>query len=265
MPTVICDAFAKTRDPPTGFNAASNPEGVINTRKGTSRGLDLNREVLDNRRTSYQPYLKGWQQQEDAQKLTQLRRTSEGGLQTGYVLFVNGEVERLPVSELATDCVLPEVGVPAMRSQCFVFWKCAALTRTEQGPPDKFEIMVSLFNSIPRDADHTAELWTTVNMKQDNVRDKAVYKLLPGFSLYMGLMAKNFTLENRTESRWAVQPARLLHAARQTHTLPMAAGTGTCSLSATCRPPAAPTTQRVSTTWSATRQRIPTTCRTWGK
>jgi hypothetical protein len=77
--------------------------------------------------------------QEDAQKLTQLRRTSEGGLQMGYVLFVNGEVEKLPESELAQDCVLPE------------------------GPPDKFEIMVSLFNSIPRDADHTAELWTTVD------------------------------------------------------------------------------------------------------
>ena len=62
--------------------------------------------------------------------------------------------------------------------------------------------MVSLFNSIPRDADHTAELWTTVDKNKDNVRSKAVYRLLPGFSLYLTLMAKNFTFETKSESRW---------------------------------------------------------------
>ncbi len=72
-----------------------------------------------------------------------------------------------------------------------------------QGPPGtSFEVMVSLFNCVPRDADHTAELWTTVNKKNDNVREKAVYKLLPGFSLYLTLMAKNFTYESKMESRY---------------------------------------------------------------
>ena len=61
--------------------------------------------------------------------------------------------------------------------------------------------MVSLFNSIPRDADHTSEMWTTVDKNRDNVRAKAVYKLLPGFSLYLSLMAKNFVYESKTESR----------------------------------------------------------------
>ena len=45
-----------------------------------------------------------------------------------------------------------------------------------QGPPEKIEVMVSLFNSIPRDADHTTELWTTVDKNKDNVRSKAVVK-----------------------------------------------------------------------------------------
>ena len=109
MTTVICDAFAKLRKAATGFNAASNPNGLVNTEKRTSSGLDLDREVVDSRRTSYKAYLKGWQQKEDMQKLTQLRRSSEGGLQIGFVLFVNGEMEKMP-EDLAMDCVLPEVG-----------------------------------------------------------------------------------------------------------------------------------------------------------
>jgi hypothetical protein len=61
MTTVICDAYAKLRKAAPGFGAASNPNGIINTEKRTSSGLDLDREVVDTRRTSYKPYLKGWQ------------------------------------------------------------------------------------------------------------------------------------------------------------------------------------------------------------
>lgn len=43
MTTVICDAYAKARDAPTGFNSGANPEGMINTKKQTSSGLDLDR------------------------------------------------------------------------------------------------------------------------------------------------------------------------------------------------------------------------------
>jgi hypothetical protein len=115
MTTVICDAAAKVRKGPTGgfFGSGSNQmmtDGVVNTAKKPSAGLDLDREVLDTRRTTYRFYLKGWVQQDDSQKIIQLRRTSEAGLQTGYVLFVNGEIERMPENELAQDCVLPEVG-----------------------------------------------------------------------------------------------------------------------------------------------------------
>jgi hypothetical protein len=52
---------------------------------------------------------------------------------------VNGEIERMPETELASDCMLPE------------------------GPPDNFEIMNELLNAIPRDADYNSELWTTVD------------------------------------------------------------------------------------------------------
>ncbi len=86
--------------------------------------------------------------QDDQQKLTRLLRSSEGGLQIGYVLFVNGELEKMPEGELAMDCVLPE------------------------GPPNQYEIVASLFNCIPREADHNAELWTTVDKDKTNVRAK---------------------------------------------------------------------------------------------
>jgi len=39
----------------------------------------------------------------------QLKRTTEGGLQTGYVLVVDGKIEKMPENELAMDCMLPEV------------------------------------------------------------------------------------------------------------------------------------------------------------
>ena len=114
MTTVICDAAAKIRKAPMGgfYGTTSTQlmaEGVVNTAKKPSAGLDLGREVLDMRRTTYRFYLKGWVQQDDSQKITQLRRTSEAGLQTGYVQFVGGEIERMPEDELAKDAVLPEV------------------------------------------------------------------------------------------------------------------------------------------------------------
>jgi hypothetical protein len=202
MTTVICDAAAKVRKAPNGGFGMSMADGVVNTAKKPSAGLDLGREVLDMRRTSYRCvrdchthththilcysqtftfcrfYLKGWVQQDDSQKIVQLRRTSEAGLQTGYVLFVGGEIERMPENELAQDCVLPE------------------------GPPDKFEIMNALLNSIPRDANYDSELWTTVDKERTNVRVKAVSKIIQGFSLYLVLMGKNFIFEHRTETRY---------------------------------------------------------------
>lgn len=114
MTTIICDAAAKIRLPASGFGAGADPDGLPSTKKIPSAGLDLDVEVLDMRRTSYRSYLKGWAQQDDDQKFAQLRRTSEAALQMGYVMFVNGDVETMPDTELATDIVLSEVSWPAL-------------------------------------------------------------------------------------------------------------------------------------------------------
>ena len=53
-----------------------------------------------------------------------------------------------------------------------------------------------------RDDDHNVEQWTTVDPNRTNVREKAVQKLLQGFSLYIVLMGKNYPYENKIESRW---------------------------------------------------------------
>jgi hypothetical protein len=59
MTTVICDAAAKVKKAPVnGFggssqNMQSQVDGITNTAKKPSAGLDLIREVLDNRRISY--------------------------------------------------------------------------------------------------------------------------------------------------------------------------------------------------------------------
>ena len=111
MPTVICDGMAKIRASASSFNVANSDmrEGIVITTKKPSAGLDLIREYLDTRRCSYQFYIMGWVQAEDGQKLIQLKRTTEGGLQTGYVLVVGNRIERMPETELAADCMLPEV------------------------------------------------------------------------------------------------------------------------------------------------------------
>jgi hypothetical protein len=53
MTTVICDAAAKIRKAPNGGFGMSMTDGIVNTAKKPSAGLDLGREVLDMRRTSY--------------------------------------------------------------------------------------------------------------------------------------------------------------------------------------------------------------------
>jgi hypothetical protein len=181
MPVVICDTAAKLRmSPGANFGAQSSEvkDGSQVCTKIPSAGLDLIREILDSRRTSYQQYIKGHVIVEDAQKLTQLKRFTEGGLQVGFVMFINNKIERIPESELAADCVMPE------------------------GPPERFETMNALLMAIPRDGDHNSEMWTTVDRDRTNIRDKARLKLIQGFSLYIVLMGKNYAYEPKIESRW---------------------------------------------------------------
>jgi hypothetical protein len=109
---VICDAMCKIRMRPSGYNsnATEVQEGIVLTVKRPSAGLDLIREYLDTMRASYQHYIVGLVRTgDDGQLLVQLKRTTEGGLQTGYVLVVDGKIERMPENELAMDCMLPEV------------------------------------------------------------------------------------------------------------------------------------------------------------
>jgi hypothetical protein len=180
-PTVICDAGCKLRKAATGFASSGvDSEGVVISSKRPSAGLDLIKDALNKRRTSVRKYVKTGQnlQSNDAQEMVQLRRATAAGMHIGYVLFVNGEVEKVPDNELAMDCVLPE------------------------GPPDNFEAMASLFNNIPRDQGHDAELWNTADKKNNNIRDKLVYKLLAGYQMYLCLMGKNYIFEKKTESRY---------------------------------------------------------------
>jgi hypothetical protein len=112
MPVVICDAAGKLRMMPSAnFSAQFSEvrEGICVFNKIPSAGLDMIREVLDTMRTSFEHYLKGHAKAEDAQKLVQLKRFTEAGLQVGYILFINNKIERMPESELAADCVMPEV------------------------------------------------------------------------------------------------------------------------------------------------------------
>lgn len=141
MPTVICDAMAKIRKAPNGFaSGGSWADGVVDTTKKPSTGLDLDREKVDSYRTSYEAYIPGLPKANDAQQLLQMKRTTEGGIQVGYVLMVNNKIERLPdEAEMAADWVLPE------------------------GLPDNFNAMNMLLNSIPRDHDFDSILMTTID------------------------------------------------------------------------------------------------------
>lgn len=174
MPTVICDAGAKMR-----VRRGKNDPGIPDTVKRPTAGLDLIREVLDTRRKSYRNYLPGWQSTEDAQLFAQLKRSTENGLHTGFVMFVNGTPANEPTDELAQDYVMPE------------------------GPSDSFPVVNTLFTQIPRDGDHNSVMITTVDQNRDNVRAKGICKVLQGFTLYLCLMAKNFLLEGKTETRYS--------------------------------------------------------------
>lgn len=198
MPTVVCDTACKLMAK-NGNNTSFIPE----TRKKPSAGLDLCREALvschvcpalvlcfvvsdnipiqDSMRTSHMAYLGGsaaFENVNDDSKITQLKRTTASGIQTGFVMFVGGQVEKAPENELAQDTAMPE------------------------GPPDQFEAMCQLLTAIPRDGDNNSQLWTTVDKDKTNVRAKAVLKLIVGFSLYLVLMAKNFFFEGKTETRY---------------------------------------------------------------
>lgn len=96
----------------------------------------------------------GYTQADDAQKLVQLKRSTEGGLNTGYVLIIGNKIEEIPQNDLANNCILPE------------------------GLPENFNSMNMLLGSIPRDAEHDSELWTTVDPNKTNVRKKGRYKLI---------------------------------------------------------------------------------------
>ena len=64
-----------------GYQSSEARDGIPILSKIPTAGLDYIRECLDVMFTAYQSYLKGHELQEDAQKMLQLKRTTEGGLQ----------------------------------------------------------------------------------------------------------------------------------------------------------------------------------------
>ena len=92
--------------------------------------------------------------------------------------MVNGEIEKMPTDELARDCIMPE------------------------GPPDNIEGMNQLLTVIPRDGDNNSELWTTVDKEKNNVRSRALMKLLKGFSMYVIGLATNVRYDGKVGGRF---------------------------------------------------------------
>ena len=137
MPTVICDAMAKLRmaSAAGNFSSAEMREGMVNTNKRPSTGLDLNREYLDCRRTSYQYYVDGWTSTDDSQKLVQLKRTTEAGLQTGYVLLVGNKIQKMPNNDLANDVIMPEV-LTLQQLSLLCVYTCSLTWSIMQCPPN---------------------------------------------------------------------------------------------------------------------------------
>jgi len=94
MTTVIVDAMGKIKRAAVG--GFGNSKGIEILNKRPSTGLDLDKEYTDTKLSSYKDYLPGHVQQDDNQKMSQLRRTTEGALQVGYVVVVNGKIVSMP-------------------------------------------------------------------------------------------------------------------------------------------------------------------------
>ncbi len=103
MLTLMCDAMGKI------MKIAGKQGPAVNAAKRPSAGLDFIREILDILISAYQYYLKGWIPVQDDQLLEQIRKSSEAGLQTGFVKFVDGEVRNMPTHELARNACMSEV------------------------------------------------------------------------------------------------------------------------------------------------------------
>jgi hypothetical protein len=105
-------------------------------------------------RTSHMAYMGGgasaFENVNDGSKITQLKRTTANGIQTGFATFVGGVLEQTPDNSLAQCAAMPE------------------------GPPESFEAMCQLLTAIPRDGDNNSELWTTV--------DKVICQALSGLA-----------------------------------------------------------------------------------
>ena len=133
MPTIVCDGMGKLQ-----IRTQTHPQLTADTTKKPSAGYDFGREVLDTRRISHIPY-NNLNVVNDDSKITQLKKVTPNAMQTGFVMFVKGEIEQMPDNELAKDCNMPE------------------------GPGDGFNGMCQLLTAIPRDGDNDSELWTTVD------------------------------------------------------------------------------------------------------
>ena len=58
---------------------------------------------------AYRAYIKGWTQVQDGQDVVVIRRTTEAGIDVGFVHFMDGKLTGLPGNDLMKNCMLPEV------------------------------------------------------------------------------------------------------------------------------------------------------------
>ena len=135
MTTMIIDGSGKLHMAPSNRQGSGGSmsggtghgaTGIKITNKRPSAGLDFIRLVIEKMIESYQSYLRGWTPVDDGQPLVVLRRTTEQGMNIGFVHFVNGKLQSMPEKELLKNYVIPE------------------------GLQDRFEIVNAFLNKVPR-------------------------------------------------------------------------------------------------------------------
>ena len=152
---------------------------VWDTRKSPSAGVDLLREFIDYLRDMGRSYVGHVGTLVDAQKLEQWKRATELSLLVGMVMSIKDQIHGGPDQELGQDIVATE------------------------GLRDNLAIYNQLVNLIPRDGRMDATLTTTVDPDRTNIRSMAVYKLIPGFSIFLLMLCKNNFFERPVEDRFS--------------------------------------------------------------
>lgn len=113
MTVIIIDGSRKLRKKRKGASGSKHGSILedaieISTKRPTA-GLDYIRLVIQYMVKAYRAYIKGWTQVQDGQDVVVIRRTTEAGIDVGFVHFMDGKLTGLPGNDLMKNCMLPEV------------------------------------------------------------------------------------------------------------------------------------------------------------